>query len=403
MAPARAVGCDADPEFAADPATEANFWERTVTGWHLVFAALLVISVGIALTDGDLSTAQRIAAVGVLLGWGIWYLLAGLRSFVGERGLWGQVYVAGMVPLCLATLSLAPSTSVMLFAAIPQIYANIPRLRTAITVVVLLFAGFAVALYLRGAGAGVFVGLGFSALFSGVIGAWIGGIIRQSQQRAALITELRRTQEQLAEVSHDRGALAERERLSRDIHDTLAQGFTSIVMLLEAADAEIGGNDEAARRHLELARSTARENLAEARSLVAALSPAGLADGSLVDAVRRLVSRCAEEMQMAEAVSVTGRPRRLSSAVEVVLLRAAQESLANVRKHAGAARVEVHLDYGATRTTLQVCDDGSGFEPGLAEGFGLAGMRGRAEQVGGSLRLTSSPGAGTTVRLQVPS
>ncbi|MGI8694709.1 MAG: sensor histidine kinase, partial [Geodermatophilaceae bacterium] len=188
----------------------------------------------------------------------------------------------------------------------------------------------------------------------------------------------------------------------RDIHDTLAQGFTSIVMLLEAADAEIGADDEAVRRHLALARSTARENLAEARSLVAALSPAGLADGSLVDAIRRLVSRCAEELQVRAAVSVTGDPRRLSSATEVVLLRAAQEGLANVRKHAGASQIHVYMDYGADLTTLRVCDDGSGFEPSVAEGFGLAGMRTRAEQAGGSLRLDSTPGAGTTIELRVP-
>lgn len=392
------------PEVGLDPSrrSEVDFWERTAGGWHVVFAALLLITVGVALSDSGASTAARTGAVGVLAGWGGWYLVTGLRSWREDGRTFGLIYVAGMLPLCLATLSILPSTSVMLFAAIPQIYATIERLRYAVGAVVVLFTGFGIALYLHGAGAGVFVGLGFSALFSAVLGAWIGGIIRQSRQRADWITELRQTRARLAEVNHERGALAERERLSRDIHDTLAQGFTSIVMLLEAADAEIGADDEAVRRHLALARSTARENLAEARSLVAALSPAGLADGSLVDAIRRLVSRCAEELQVRAAVSVTGDPRRLSSATEVVLLRAAQEGLANVRKHAGASQIHVYMDYGADLTTLRVCDDGSGFEPSVAEGFGLAGMRTRAEQAGGSLRLDSTPGAGTTIELRVP-
>ncbi|MBA2553357.1 MAG: sensor histidine kinase [Geodermatophilaceae bacterium] len=382
--------------------SEVDFWERTAGGWHVLFAALLLITIGVAISDSSGSTAARTGAVGVLVGWGGWYLATGLRSWRQDGRSFGLIYVAGMLPLCLATLSILPSTSVILFAAIPQIYATIERLRYAVGAVVLLFTGFGIALYLHGAGAGVFIGLGFSALFSAVLGAWIGGIIRQSRQRADWITELRETRAELAEVNHDRGALAERERLSRDIHDTLAQGFTSIVMLLEAADAEIGADDEAVRRHLALARSTARENLAEARSLVAALSPAGLADGSLVDAIRRLVSRCAEELQVRAAVSVTGDPRRLSSATEVVLLRAAQEGLANVRKHAGASQIDVYMDYGADLTTLRVCDDGSGFEPSVAEGFGLAGMRTRAEQAGGSLRLDSTPGAGTTIELRVP-
>jgi len=382
--------------------TETHFWERTARGWHVVFVALLLISIGVALNDNDASSRAKTGAVLVLVGWGAWYLPTWARFWAG-RGRWlGPIYVAGMVPLCLAALSLLPSTSIMLFVAIAQIYATIDRLRYATAVVVLLFTGFGLALLVRGAGAEVFVGLGFSALFSAVLGAWIGGIISQSQQRAEWIMQLRDTREQLAEVSHERGMLAERERLSGDIHDTLAQGFTSIVMLLEAADAEIGADDVAARRHLTLARSTARENLAEARTLVAALSPAGLADGSLIDALHRLAGRCADELQLHAAMSVTGDPRRLPSATEVVLLRAAQESLANVRKHAGAAHVDVHLDYGAETARLSVRDDGCGFAPAGAEGFGLAGMRARAEQVGGCLRVDSAVGGGTTIELRVP-
>ncbi|MCP9971452.1 sensor histidine kinase [Actinomadura madurae] len=106
---------------------------------------------------------------------------------------------------------------------------------------------------------------------------------RQNRERLRLIEELDRTRGELAEVSREAGVLAERERLARDIHDTIAQGFASIVMLLQAAEADAGPN-----RHLELAVRTARENLAETRGLVAALAPPALDGGSLVEALRRM-------------------------------------------------------------------------------------------------------------------
>jgi len=389
-----------------------HFWERTAAGWHGVFAALVLICVGLAVFDEDASTKAKVSVVVLLALWAGWYVLTWTRFWAGQRSHLGLVYVAGMVPLCLATLAIAPSTSVMLFVAIAQIYASVQRLRYAIAVVVLLFVGFGIALSARGAGSEVFAGLGFSAVFSAVIGAWIGGIIRQSGDRAALISELRDTHAELATVAAERGALAERDRLSRDIHDTVAQGFTSIVMLLEAAEPMIGADEAAVRRHLELARQAARENLAETRSLVAALTPAGLADSTLVDAVRRIADRCAEEAQLTAALSVTGSPRRLAAGSEVVLLRAAQESLANVRKHAGASRVELTLAYAGEETVLRVHDDGCGFEPALVAGsdtapayragFGLNGMRARVEEAGGSLCVSSRPAGGTTVEVRLP-
>lgn len=379
-----------------------HFWERTAAGWHGVFAALVLIAAGLAVLDRDASTAATVAVLALLAVWVAWYLATWVRFWVGGRPGLGTLYIAGMVPLCLATLVLIPSTSVMLFVAIAQIYAAVERLRYAVAIVVGLFAAFGLALTLRGAGPEVFAGLGFSAAFSAVIGAWIGGIIRQSEERATLIAELRETREELAAVERERGALAERERLSRDIHDTVAQGFTSIVMLLEATEPLIGQDDVAVRRHLELARRTARENLGEARSLVAALSPSDLSDASLVDAVRRIADRCTEEAGLATTVTVSGAPRRLASTAEVVLLRAVQESLANVRKHAAAARVELTLDYGAEATVLRVRDDGQGFEPAGAAGFGLNGMRARVEEAGGTLCVDSRPRGGTTVEVRVP-
>jgi signal transduction histidine kinase len=194
--------------------------------------------------------------------------------------------------------------------------------------------------------------------------------------------------------------LAERERLAREIHDTLAQGFTSVVVLLELAESEVDTDPAAARQRLATARATARQNLAEARALVAALSPADLQVAPLPEAIGRLVDRFGAETGLAARLSVSGEPRSLPANEEVVLLRSAQEALANVRKHAGAGRVEVSLDSTGTRTSLAVADDGAGFDPAAPTGgYGLAGMRRRVEEIGGTLSIHSGPG-GTRVEVR---
>jgi len=385
----------------APHADARHFWERTALGWHLAFAVMLVVAAVLALTDDETSTGAALVGCGLLVVWAAWYAGQGRLLWAAPGPRRGQVYIAGMVLLFLAAVWVTPAMGILLFVAIPQTYATLERVWLATLVVVALFGLFALSLFVRGEGAGVFADLGLSAAISAAFGAWVSGIIHQSVDRAHLIDELQETREQLAAVAAERGALAERERLSRDIHDTVAQGFTSIVMLLEAAEPMIGADDAAVRRHLELARQAARENLAETRSLVAALTPAGLADSTLVDAVRRIADRCAEEAKLTATLAVTGSPRRLASGSEVVLLRAAQESLANVRKHAGASRVELTLAYAREDTVLRVQDDGCGFEPARAAGFGLNGMRARVEEAGGDLCVSSSPG-GTTVEVRVP-
>ncbi|MEV5827093.1 sensor histidine kinase [Spirillospora sp. NPDC052242] len=185
--------------------------------------------------------------------------------------------------------------------------------------------------------------------------------------------------------------LAERERLARDIHDTLAQGFAGILMLLQAAEAEVGGN-----RYLESARRTAKENLAETRGLVAALAPPALDGTSLPEALGRL----AREFDLPVGFRVDGDPRPLGG-VEVTLLRVVQESFANVRKHAGARNVRVALEYGAG-VRLTIADDGCGFAPGdVRTGFGLRSMRARVRRSGGTFEVRSAPG-GTEIVVEVP-
>jgi signal transduction histidine kinase len=237
------------------------------------------------------------------------------------------------------------------------------------------------------------------SIFSALVTAGVERAERRSQERARLIEELTATRAELAEASRRAGIADERQRLAGEIHDTVAQGLSSVVMLVQAAEASLDADPKAARRHLELAARTARENLAETRAIVAALTPAPLADASLPEALRRLGKR----VQGLEIdVEVAGIARTLPMAVEVVLLRAAQEGLANVVKHAEAARAAIRLSFSDDNVALEVRDDGRGFDPEApAAGYGLPTMRGRVEQVGGSLTLRSAPGTGTSLRAEV--
>jgi signal transduction histidine kinase len=260
------------------------------------------------------------------------------------------------------------------------------------------------------------VAYGLVAATAGILLAvWINRIISQSTQRKQLIDELTATRRELAAAERQAGVLEERERLAREIHDTLAQGFTSIVVQLQAAEAAWAAGSPGARLHLELARRTASENLAEARRLVWALQPEPLGDASLAEALVRLTDRLAEEQAVEATTRVTGTPRPLPTATEVALLRITQEALANVRRHARAGRVTVTLSYMEDVAVLDVQDDGVGFDPdaagdaGLLQragpeggGFGLAAMRQRVDRLGGSLVVESAAGAGTTLVVELP-
>ena len=205
--------------------------------------------------------------------------------------------------------------------------------------------------------------------------------------------------------------LEERQRLAREIHDTLAQGFTSIVMHLEATDGTLDSNPMTAKGHVDQAHSTARESLAEARRLVWALRPEALERSSLPEALQRAAEGWSEETGIPASAVITGAPWSLHPEVEVTLLRAGQEALANVRKHAQASQVTVTLSYLEEVIVLDVQDDGIGFDPLHANGasnsdggsgFGLVAMRERAEQLGGTMVIESDQGQSTTLVVEIP-
>jgi signal transduction histidine kinase len=212
------------------------------------------------------------------------------------------------------------------------------------------------------------------------VGLFVNAIARQSEQRRLAIEALERARAELAETAaendrllataHQAGVLDERRRLAREMHDTVAQGLTGIVMQLEAAEALAagGGVPPELAGHLDSARRMARESLGEARRAVHALRPAALEASRLPDALAELADRFTAETGVKATATATGETRPLAAPVEVALLRVAQEALANVRKHAAARHVEVQITAEPDRVETVVADDGRGFDPGRARG-----------------------------------
>jgi signal transduction histidine kinase len=235
--------------------------------------------------------------------------------------------------------------------------------------------------------------------------AYMATVVRQSRERQRLIEQLQTTRAELAAAERQAGTLAERQRLARDLHDTLTQGFASVVLLLEAAEESLA-TGQPVDRHIHQALRSARDNLAESRRVVWALRPRPLSEQPLPQALQELTGRLAEETDLEAETLVTGTARPLPAEVEEALLRVGQEALANVRKHAAASRVTLTLSYLDDAVTLDVHDDGVGFEQAAAAtavgGLGLDAMRERVEGLGGHLVIESAPGEGTTIAVEVP-
>lgn len=197
--------------------------------------------------------------------------------------------------------------------------------------------------------------------------------------------------------------LAERARIAREVHDTLAQAFVATSVQLECLDQALEEGDQTtARQHLATARTTVEESLDEARRSIWVLRPQALEKG-LVPAIEALVTRLSSG-EVNVRFEALGTPRRLPALVEASLLRIAQEALSNALRHARAREVKVHLEFLPRVTVLEVVDDGAGLEAAAPAGVhqGLVGMNERAAQAGGTLTIDSAPGKGTRVRFEVP-
>lgn len=243
---------------------------------------------------------------------------------------------------------------------------------------------------------------GFSFAFAVALGLWISSIIDWGQERARLLAELTAAQGEVEALSRERGASAERERLARDIHDTLAQTLAGLTILAERGGRQLAeGRADAAASTIGTVERLSRDALEEARALVARTA-APPAETALADAVDRLVDRFRAETGLTIDLELDA-SETISRDGQLVVLRCLQEALANVRKHAAATLVRVRVATtpgGAAR--LEVADDGRGFDTSVRyDGFGLEGMTERVALAGGAFDVASSPG-GTTVTVQLP-
>jgi signal transduction histidine kinase len=222
----------------------------------------------------------------------------------------------------------------------------------------------------------------------------------------ATIAENEVLQRQLLAQAREAGVLEERRRMAREIHDTLAQGLTGIVTQLQAAEqAEAGTPDDATgwRRHVSAATRLARESLSEARRSVDALRPQPLEGCRLSEALVGVTERWSALNGISVQVTTTGTARPINPEAEFALLRAAQEALANVARHAHASRVGLTISYMENEVALDVRDDGVGFDPALpGRGFGLVAMRQRITALSGTLQVESEPDGGTAISACVP-
>ena len=243
---------------------------------------------------------------------------------------------------------------------------------------------------LIGAGVAVLIGLASKALR------------QEAAEREALLAELVSTRQQLADTEREQGALAERARIARELHDTVAQGLSSIQMLLRAAERD---TPEPGAGCVRLARETAADSLSDARQLIGALRPSRL-DQGLGAALRRLGEDQARRTGI--PVEVTAGDPDLPMDEQIALLRVAQGALSNVARHAHATHAWVVLRVEGDRVALMVTDNGRGFDVERAvaapesPSFGFHAMRERVQQLDGTLSVESQPDEGTTITAELP-
>jgi signal transduction histidine kinase len=230
-----------------------------------------------------------------------------------------------------------------------------------------------------------------------VIGLCFRVLALQIDERSRLLASL-------ASAERKSGVLEERQRLAREIHDTLAQDFASIIVHLERAEQINHMEHSPAKGHLDLARSVAREGLEESRRMMAALRPEILEQRGLPEALGRVCEEWSRRSGIESKLSITGAPGPMHPNIELTILRGVQEALTNIRRHSGAKTAAVTLSYMEDVLVLDVQDDGKGFVPAATAGagFGLTGMRERTENLQGSFSVESFPGEGTTVSISLP-
>lgn len=371
--------------------------------WLLVVLVVLLITSGLRYLDRHGLDARGAA---VLVGAGALGVAYATRGLMTGRAWWPTVWVVAMVVLWGALTAVAPSFA---WSAVPVAFAALRVLPfgwavgTVVAMTVLLTvawqritAGFDPVQVVGPVGIALVTVLAYRALDL------------ESRARQDLVDRLVDAQDALAEQQHRTGALAERTRLSREIHDSVGQGLSSINLLLQAAEQDWDDRPDRARGLVATAAATAREGLDEVRRVVRDLAPADLATAD-ARALPVVLEQAAVQsgLDVPVEVRVDGDPVAVPPAVAAAVVRTARGALANVREHAAARRVALTLTYHPDEVVLDVRDDGRGFDPSRVRpaglrGRGLAGIQERAAALGGTAYVESAAGEGTTVSVHLP-
>ena len=418
------------------PGDRLQFWEeRERRSLHVLPYVLLVVAVALDIASRGGLTDQALIDVAIAAASLVWMIAIELVQRRDGGPAVQAAMFAVLIALSAALVIRQPVYGFYSFTGYIWAFRTLspnPRLRLVGLALVAMLSAIAQT------GSGPYHTAGSIAMLAGVflINAGVAGFFtwfawagqQQKDRRMRLIGERTEANERLAESlkrnaelqqqlvasAREAGVAEERGRMAREIHDTLAQGLAGIITQLQAAERSGSGGGPGAK-HLQAAVDLARESLSEARRSVEAMRPEPLDGARLPDAMQEVASRWSTLHGVPVAVTTTGTPRVMRPEIEVALLRTAQEALANVAKHADASRVGLTLSYMEDLVTLDVRDDGVGFElrpsyrprngssaNGQSGGFGLAAMQQRVEGVAGTLQVESEPEAGTAISASVP-
>lgn len=389
-------------------------------GWDIAFAVTIVVMAVVGLWDSESAGSPvPTALLSVLVLLSIVHLWLGrpaLRRATSNESAHPAdlVYLGVVVVLIGIATALTPDFATLQAIGYPVIWTVVARYRDAVIWNVALAAfvatGCAISFSRLGVPGGIALGVGIGVLslgFAIFMGTWMTRIFAQGERYRLLAAQLRDAQTEVAALSQAAGAAAEREQLSRELHDTLTQTLAGLVMLSEQAGRALDSGDQVrARERLSRVEEASRTAGKEARALVAGTHPLG--DGGLEPAIERVANSLSRDFGLGVYCEIedAALPRDL----QVVLLRAAQEGLSNVRRHAQAKRVWVKLATTADACVLTIEDDGLGSVvavdpsvlPVVSAGFGLRGLQDRVGLVGGSVSFSAREGGGSLLRARLP-